>query len=71
MNSERRKECYELFYLVKGHLKYFNDDDLEAIHRDYTKRLWYNEETHLYHGGFEERYRTFLMGVKQYRLADK
>ena len=56
MDETSRKKAYELFYLVKGHLKYFDDIDLEGIIRDYTKRLWYNEETHLYYDGFEEAY---------------
>ena len=60
MTEAKRKYCYELFYLVKGHIKYFSDDDLEAIVRDYTRRLWYNEEAHLYLEGFEEAYRQFL-----------
>lgn len=59
MNEQRRKECYELFYLVKGHLKHFSDEDLEAFHLDYTKRLWYNEETHLYRKGFDAAWNEF------------
>lgn len=59
MDEKKRKECYELFYVVKGHLKYFDDNDLEAIYKDYTKRLWYNEEAFLYHEGFEEAYKRF------------
>jgi len=60
MDEASRKKAYELFYLVKGHLKFFYDDDLEAIIRDYTKRLWHNEEAHLYYEGFEEAYRDFI-----------
>lgn len=67
MNDQRRQECYELFYLVKGHLKYFTDEDLEKFHQDYTRRLWYNEEAHLYHEGFEEAYRVFSMGSYRFR----
>lgn len=64
MNSAQRKNCYELFYLVKGHVKYFSDGDLEQIQVDYTRRLWYNEEAHLYLDGFEEAYRAFLKSAK-------
>lgn len=64
MDSERRRYCYELFYLVKGHVKYFSDQDLERIYVDYTRRLWYNEEAHLYLDGFEEAYRLFLKSHK-------
>lgn len=64
MDSERRRYCYELFYLVKGHVKYFSDQDLERIYVDYTRRLWYNEEAHLYLDGFEEAYRSFLKSYK-------
>lgn len=59
MDAEHRRRCYELFYLVKGHVKYFDDADLAAIEVDYTRRLWYNEEAHLYVEGFEEAYRAF------------
>lgn len=59
MDQARRKECYEIFYLVKGHLKHYDDDDLEAFHSDYTKRLWYNDEAHLYYDGFDVAYKRF------------
>lgn len=59
LSAQQRKEYYELFFLVKGHLKWFSDSDLEAFYVDYTKRLWYNEEAHLYHQGFEEQYTIF------------
>ena len=59
MDAEHRRQCYELFYLVKGHVKYFSDADLAKIEIDYTRRLWYNEEAHLYQAGFEEAYRAF------------
>ena len=59
MDESRRKQAYELFFVVKGHLKYFTDVDLEAIIKDYTKRIWYNEEAHLYYNGFEEAYKKF------------
>lgn len=64
MDAEHRRRCYELFYLVKGHVKYFDDADLAAIEIDYTRRLWYNEEAHLYVAGFEEAYRAFLKSYK-------
>lgn len=64
MTEEKRKECYLLFYLVKGHLKYFCDDDLLKIYSDYTKRLWYNEEAFLYYDGFEEAYKKFKRGCE-------
>lgn len=62
MNEAKRKQCYELFFLVKGHLKYFSDEDLEKFYLDYTKRLWYNEEAFLYYDGFEEAYKKFMRG---------
>lgn len=64
MDAEHRRQCYELFYLVKGHVKYFSDADLEKIYVDYTRRLWYNEEAHLYLAGFDEAYRAFLESNK-------
>ena len=64
MTKEERTKAYELFYLVKGHVKYFDDADLEAIVRDYTRRLWYNEEAHLYLTGFDQAYREFLRSHK-------
>ena len=67
MTEEQRRYAYELFYLVKGHIKYFDDADLEAIVRDYTRRLWYNEEAHLYLEGFDEAYRVFSMGSYRFR----
>ena len=60
MTNQERKLAYELFYLVKGHVKYFDDADLAAITRDYGRRLWWNEEAHLYVTGFEEAYREFV-----------
>jgi len=59
MTELERKSAYELFYLVKGHVKYFDDTDLLGISKDYTRRLWYNEEAHLYLEGFEEAYAEF------------
>lgn len=59
MTEGQRRYAYELFFLVKGHVKYFSDEDLEAIHGDYTKRLWYNEETYLYIEGFDAAYKNF------------
>lgn len=64
MDAEHRRRCYELFYLVKGHVKYFDDADLAKIEIDYTRRLWYNEEAHLYLDGFEEAYKAFLKTAK-------
>lgn len=66
MTQQERRNAYELFYMVKGHVKYFDDEDLAAITRDYTKRLWWNEEAHLYLDGFEEAYREFLRTTKYY-----
>lgn len=66
MTEEKRKLCYEFFYLVKGHLKYFCDEDLELIYKEYFKRLWYNTEINLYYDGFEEEYNKFLKGSKGY-----
>ena len=31
MTEQERKQCYEMFYVVKGHLKYFDDHDLKEI----------------------------------------
>ena len=63
MTEQERKQCYEMFYVVKGHLKYFDDHDLKAFFKDYTKRLWYNEEAYLYSVGFEEAYKKFRIAV--------
>ena len=60
MDTNQRRLAYEMFYLVKGHLKYFDDADLEAIIRDYTRRLWYNEEAVLYSAGFDEAWSRFV-----------
>lgn len=60
MTESQRRSAYELFYLVKGHLKPFTDLELEQITREYTPRLWWNEEAHLYSPGFDLAYSQFL-----------
>lgn len=64
MTEDERRLAYEMFYMVKGHLKYFDETDLRAILKDYGRRLWYNTEAHLYYDGFEEAYRAFLKSNK-------
>ena len=58
MTTEERKECYKMFYMVKGHIGCadWQDKDLESMRDSYFKRLWYNEEAYIYAQGFEEAY---------------
>ena len=58
MTEEQRKECYKMFYMVKGHIGCtdWQDKDLESMRDSYFKRLWYNEEAYIYAQGFEEAY---------------
>lgn len=60
MTHLEQKSAYELFYLVKGHLKPFTDTELALIYKDYSQRLWWNEEAHLYSAGFDQAWQQFL-----------
>ena len=50
--------------MVKGHIpSHWNDEVLEVVKDDYTKRLWNNEECYLATDGFEEAYNAYLAGA--------
>ena len=58
VSNEERKECYRLFFMVKGHLgcSHWTDDQLKSMADSYIKRVWYNEEAYIYAQGFDEAY---------------
>ena len=65
MTESQRHSAYELFWTVKGHLKPFTDHELELIREEYTGRLWYNEEAHLYSEGFDSAYSQLKSAIKK------
>lgn len=58
MSEEDRKECFKIFFMVKGHIgcSSWSDEELLSMRDSYFKRLWYNEEAYIYAQGFEDAY---------------
>ena len=64
MTIRDKKDTFLLIWMVKGHIpSHWNDEVLEVVKDDYTKRLWANEECYLATDGFEEAYNAYLAGA--------
>jgi len=62
MTALELKQANRLFWMVKGRLvpNSWSDETIQDMVRDYTKRLWYNEEAYIYEEGFEEAWQKVL-----------
>lgn len=62
MTSNELEHANRLFWIVKGRLvpKGWSDNTIQDMVKDYTKRVWYNEESYIYEEGFEKAWKKHL-----------
>lgn len=59
MDEDELREANRLMWMVKGRLipETWHEQTIRDMVKDYTKRLWYNEEAYHYEKGFDEAYK--------------
>lgn len=62
MTSNEIEHANRLFWIVKGRLvpEGWSDKTIQDMVKDYTKRVWYNEESYIYEEGFEKAWQNHL-----------